>query len=76
MILNYFCLLKPFCDGSHKKLNAQLKENEPKFEPLRFVAEESRTVLFCLCKSSSNRPFCDQTHDYLQRKNKKFVIED
>ncbi len=53
-----------------------MKEGDRKFEPLRFVAEESRTVLFCMCKSSSNRPFCDGTHDEIKNKNKKFSIED
>lgn len=58
-----------FCDGSHKKLNAELKEGETKFAPLRFVCEESRSVSFCMCKSSSNRPFCDGTHEQIKRRD-------
>ena len=58
------------CDGSHKKLNAALKEGEEKFSPLRFVCEESRTVLLCNCKQSSNRPFCDGTHKVIKPKEK------
>ena len=67
-------LKKPFCDGSHKKLNAQLKEDEDKYEPHRFICEESRSVLLCMCKSSSNRPFCDLTHSHIQKKSKRLDI--
>ncbi len=59
---------QPFCDGSHKSMNAKLKEDEPKFGPLRFIAEENRTVYMCMCKKSSNRPFCDGTHETIKEK--------
>lgn len=51
-------------------MNADLKEDQEKVAPLRFVCEESRTVLFCMCKSSSNRPFCDGTHEQVKPKGK------
>jgi len=68
--LSFFCSFsfKPFCDGSHKKLNLALKESQAKYEPLRFTCEESRSVLLCMCKAASNRPFCDQTHEELKIK--------
>ena len=51
-------------------MNSELKEGQEKLVPLRFVCEESRTVLFCMCKSSSNRPFCDGTHEQFKPKGK------
>lgn len=60
----------PFCDGSHKKKNAELKENDAKFGPLRFTAEEHRQALICLCRQSSNRPFCDGTCENLSQKKR------
>ena len=63
-------MVKPFCDGTHKKINAELNEDQEKFASLKFVCEESRTVLFCMCKGSSNRPFCDGTHEQKKPKGK------
>ena len=55
-------------------MNAQLKESEDKFEPHRFVCEETRIALLCMCKSSSNRPFCDETHSQLSKKTQRLDI--
>lgn len=47
---------QPFCDGSHRGT---------RFEPHKFVAQESAEVLLCGCKRSSAAPFCDGTHTNL-----------
>ena len=39
-----------FCDGSHK--NTELK-------PVKYIAEETATLILCGCSKSSNAPFCD-----------------
>lgn len=47
---------QPFCDGSHKGSG---------FQPVKFVADEERTVRWCMCKHSSTPPFCDGSHGTL-----------
>lgn len=47
---------QPFCDGSHKDRG---------IEPVRFVADESKTVWLCGCKATHNQPYCDGTHKSL-----------
>jgi len=59
---------QPFCDGSHKHLNAELKEGEPKFMPIRFTCVESGNLFLCMCKATKKRPFCDGTHKSLMQK--------
>ena len=44
---------QPFCDGSHKGSG---------IEPVRFVADESKTAWLCGCKATHNQPYCDGTH--------------
>ena len=44
---------QPFCDGSHK---------DTSFTPMKYDADESKTVYFCGCKVSQNKPFCDGSH--------------
>jgi len=48
---------QPFCDGSHEGTG---------FEPLEFIADQSKTVYFCGCKHSANKPFCDGSHEKLK----------
>ena len=47
---------QPFCDGSHKDTG---------FTPVRYDAEESRTLWFCACKRTGAQPLCDGTHKTL-----------
>lgn len=44
---------QPYCDGSHKGT---------KFTPIKFVAPETKTFSFCLCKYSNKMPLCDGEH--------------
>jgi len=44
---------QPFCDGSHKG---------SEFAPVKYVAEETKTVAFCGCRGTGNAPLCDGTH--------------
>uniref|UniRef100_A0A8I6ATZ3 CDGSH iron sulfur domain 3 n=1 Tax=Rattus norvegicus TaxID=10116 RepID=A0A8I6ATZ3_RAT len=45
----------PFCDGSHFFQRTGLS-------PLKFKAEETRTVALCTCKATRRPPYCDGTH--------------
>jgi CDGSH-type Zn-finger protein/uncharacterized RmlC-like cupin family protein len=47
---------QPFCDGSHKTT---------RFEPLKWVADETEEKLFCACKQTAARPYCDGSHNRL-----------
>jgi CDGSH-type Zn-finger protein len=47
---------QPFCDGSHKG---------SEFTPVKYIAEESKTVYFCGCKHSANGALCDGSHKSL-----------
>ncbi|CAM1321912.1 CISD3 (predicted) [Pycnogonum litorale] len=48
---------QPFCDGTHRlaQLNIKLK-------PCKFVPTETKEYWFCNCKQTNNRPFCDGSH--------------
>ncbi len=47
---------QPFCDGSHKKINAS---------PIQWTPEKSGTLYFCNCKTSLNPVLCDGSHHNL-----------
>ncbi len=47
---------QPFCDGSHKTT---------RFNPVKWVAQDTREVLFCACKQTADKPFCDGSHNSL-----------
>ena len=47
---------QPFCDGSHEGTG---------FEPMQYIAMETRRVFFCTCKRTSNMPLCDGSHKEL-----------
>ena len=47
---------QPLCDGRHRGTD---------FRPLKFVAEESKTVSLCNCKQSNNLQYCDGSHKNL-----------
>jgi len=59
---------QPLCDGSHKKIGPEFMKFVKtakkgfKFTPLEVSVEERKQVLFCNCKQSDNRPYCDGTH--------------
>ena len=61
----YELVEKPFCDGSHKKVNADVANESDRCIPFRFKCIEGGYVFLCNCKSSKNRPFCDGTHKSL-----------
>ncbi len=44
----------PFCDGAHEGL--------PAFEPVKFVAPETKMYSFCLCRYTNKQPLCDGEH--------------
>ncbi|MDP6374835.1 MAG: CDGSH iron-sulfur domain-containing protein [Pseudomonadales bacterium] len=44
---------QPFCDGSHQ---------DTAFTPVKYEADDDRTVYFCGCKHSEKAPLCDGTH--------------
>ncbi|XP_054544897.1 CDGSH iron-sulfur domain-containing protein 3, mitochondrial isoform X1 [Talpa occidentalis] len=46
---------QPFCDGSHFFQRTGLS-------PLKFKAQETRTVALCTCKATQKPPYCDGTH--------------
>lgn len=46
---------QPFCDGSHFFQRTGLS-------PLKFKAQETRTVALCTCKATQKAPYCDGTH--------------
>lgn len=60
---------QPFCDGSHKELNASNPDTSTHFRSHKFVADETKEYFLCNCKQTKNRPFCDGTH------KEKFVQE-
>ena len=45
---------QPFCDGSHKNTE---------FNPVKFIADETKKMFFCTCKQTNNQPFCDGSHN-------------
>lgn len=47
---------QPFCDGAHKGSG---------LTPLKFHAEESKTLYLCGCKHSQTPPLCDGRHKQL-----------
>lgn len=47
---------QPFCDGAHKGSG---------LTPLKFHAEESKTLYLCGCKNSQTPPLCDGRHKQL-----------
>ena len=47
---------QPFCDGAHKGSG---------LTPLKFHAEESKTLYLCGCKHSQTAPLCDGSHKQL-----------
>jgi Iron-binding zinc finger CDGSH type. len=44
------------CDGSHKGTE---------FAPMKYTADDNKTVYFCACKQTGNPPLCDGTHKSL-----------
>ena len=49
-------MTQPFCDGSLKGTG---------FVPLKFDLTEGKTVAWCGCKQSQNKPLCDGSHGRL-----------
>lgn len=45
----------PFCDGSHQGT---------RYQPLKYVATETKIEHFCGCSGTGNKPFCDGTHQF------------
>lgn len=50
---------QPFCDGSHKTAETNLRSH-------KFTAEKTGKAWLCQCKNSKNIPFCDGTHSSLE----------
>lgn len=49
---------KPYCDGSHDRMNTGKS-------PTECVIEEDKRVVICDCGHTGNSPFCDGTHSKL-----------
>lgn len=49
---------KPYCDGSHDRLNTGKS-------PKEFMVEEDKRLAICDCGKTGNSPFCDGTHSKL-----------
>ena len=49
---------KPYCDGSHEKLDTGKLPEE-------FEVSEAKRMAICDCGQSSKLPFCDGTHTKL-----------
>ena len=47
---------QPFCDGSHKDTG---------ITPLKYSAEQTKTLYFCGCKQTRTPPLCDGQHKQL-----------
>ena len=57
-----YAQLKPEKISKIKGVNLVIGSNE-KFKPVKFVAEENKTIYFCHCKQTNNQPFCDGSHN-------------
>jgi len=44
----------PLCDGTHKSASDK--------KPLKFVADETKTLLLCACTQTQAPPYCDGSH--------------
>lgn len=60
--IHYWCSCglsnnQPFCDGSHKNTG---------FAPVKYTAEEDKTVGFCGCKHSKKGAICDGSHKFVE----------
>ena len=56
----YYCTCgesakKPYCDGSHEKLNTGKS-------PAEVEIDKNKQVYICGCGKSGNSPFCDGSH--------------
>ncbi|MBI1822434.1 MAG: CDGSH iron-sulfur domain-containing protein [Nitrospirae bacterium] len=49
---------RPYCDGSHQKLNTGVT-------PIKVTIDQVKTVAWCGCRKSGNKPYCDGTHKKL-----------
>jgi|TARA_B110000263_G_scaffold141526_1_gene122808 CDGSH-type Zn-finger protein len=47
---------QPFCDSAHKGTE---------YSPVLFESDIEKTIYFCCCKKTSNRPQCDGSHNNL-----------
>lgn len=46
----------PFCDHEHRTTQ---------FKSLKFTVEKDKKAAICMCRNSSNLPYCDGTHTKL-----------
>jgi len=46
---------KPYCDGSHDRLNTGKS-------PLEFTVEQGKRMAICDCGGTGNSPLCDGSH--------------
>ena len=61
---------QPLCDGTHKRIEHTINENnEPllPFRSLKVEFEKEEEVWFCQCKQTKTPPFCDGSHKRLPK---------
>jgi CDGSH-type Zn-finger protein len=56
---------QPFCDGTHKEVNATITEPAHRFKPVRLSVENPQKAWLCMCKHTKTPPYCDGTHKTL-----------
>ena len=50
-----FSKKQPFCDGSHR-------DNDTNLRSVKYKADANKEVYFCNCKLTKTPPFCDGSH--------------
>jgi len=61
---------QPFCDGTHKRIEHTINDNNEPVLPYRSIKvefEKEEEVWFCQCKQTKTPPFCDGSHNRLAK---------
>lgn len=61
---------QPLCDGTHKRIEHTINENNEPVLPYRSLKvefEKEEEVWFCQCKQTKTPPLCDGSHNTLPK---------